>query len=250
MKANPYTPSVQQNREEQLLKYAPKVKRIVKYMAMRFPPGVDEDDITQAGMLGLLDAVDKFDTARDVNFGTYAEFRIRGAILDELRTMDWVPRSVRTAATEWGTNWQQLSSELGRTPSDHEMARKMEMSITEYHKFLSKASPVSVKSFEEISANLDDNDGGDLLEILITPDTPEDPFANLSVHQVKDQIAKIIEHLKEQEQLVLSLYYNEEMNLREIGEILGLRESRISQIHTKAILKIRAHLNRQRNLGI
>ena len=146
---NPYTEKTQQNREEELIKYAPLVKRVVTRMAARFPPGVDSDELYQVGMIGLLDAVDKFDPGRDVKFKTYAEFRIKGAILDELRSMDWVPRSVRAATNEWSRAWRSKTFESGREPSDQEMAEHMDMNMEEYHEFMLKASPTPLISIEE-----------------------------------------------------------------------------------------------------
>ena len=140
-KQNPYTEKTQQSREDQLIKHAPLVKRVVTRMAARFPPGVDQEELEQVGMIGLLDAVDKFDPTRDVQFKTYAEFRIKGAILDELRSMDWVPRSVRAATNEWGKVWRKQTFELGREPSDQEMAEQMGKNMDEYHEFIVKSSP-------------------------------------------------------------------------------------------------------------
>mgnify|MGYP000740000666 FL=1 len=133
---NPYTEKTQQSREDQLIKYAPLVRRVATRMAARFPPGIDQNELEQVGMIGLLDAVDKFDPTRDVKFKTYAEFRIKGAILDELRSMDWVPRSVRAATNEWSKAWRSQTFEIGREPTDQEMADQMEMSLEEYHEFI------------------------------------------------------------------------------------------------------------------
>jgi len=148
-KQNPYTEKTQQSREDQLIKHAPLVKRVVTRMAARFPPGVDQEELYQVGMIGLLDAVDKFDPTRDVKFKTYAEFRIKGAILDELRKMDWVPRSVRADTNKHSSAWRELSFELGREPSDQEMAGQMKMSMDEYYEFIRKASPTPLISIEE-----------------------------------------------------------------------------------------------------
>ncbi|MBC8257580.1 MAG: FliA/WhiG family RNA polymerase sigma factor [SAR324 cluster bacterium] len=238
---NPYTAKTQQSREDQLIKYAPLVKRVVTRMAARFPPGVDQDELYQVGMIGLLDAVDKFDPTRDVKFKTYAEFRIRGAILDELRSMDWVPRSVRAATNEHGVAWRNLTIELGREPSDLELAEELEMNLDEYHDFIRKASPTPLISIEEFKANSNQEDSVSLLEILAKPGE-KDPFVLLSMQQMKNKLADAVSELDEREQLVLSLYYQEELNLKEIGEVLGVIESRVSQIRTKTILKLRAKL--------
>ena len=240
-KQNPYTEKTQQSREDQLIKHAPLVKRVVTRMAARFPPGVDQEELYQVGMIGLLDAVDKFDLTRDVKFKTYAEFRIKGAILDELRKMDWVPRSVRADTNKHISAWRELSFELGREPSDQEMAGQMKMSMDEYYEFIRKASPTPLISIEEFKDYSNEEDSVSLLEILSKPGE-KDPFSILSLQQMKTKLAEAIGQLEEREQMVLALYYEEEMNLKEIGEILGVIESRVSQIRSKTILKLRAKL--------
>ena len=240
-KLNPYTEKTQQSREDQLIKHAPLVKRVVTRMAARFPPGVDQEELYQVGMIGLLDAVDKFDPTRDVKFKTYAEFRIKGAILDELRKMDWVPRSVRADTNKHSSIWRELSFELGREPSDQEMAGQMKMSMDEYYEFIRKASPTPLISIEEFKDYSNEEDSVSLLEILSKPGE-KDPFSILSLQQMKTKLAEAIGQLEEREQMVLALYYEEEMNLKEIGEILGVIESRVSQIRSKTILKLRAKL--------
>ena len=240
-KQNPYTEKTQQSREDQLIKHAPLVKRVVTRMAARFPPGVDQEELYQVGMIGLLDAVDKFDPTRDVKFKTYAEFRIKGAILDELRKMDWVPRSVRADTNKHSSVWRELSFELGREPSDQEMAGQMKMSMDEYYEFIRKASPTPLISIEEFKDYSNEEDSVSLLEILSKPGE-KDPFSILSLQQMKTKLAEAIGQLEEREQMVLALYYEEEMNLKEIGEILGVIESRVSQIRSKTILKLRAKL--------
>ncbi len=238
---NPYTEKTQQNREEELIKYAPLVKRVVTRMSARFPPGIDSNELYQVGMIGLLDAVDKFDPARDVKFKTYAEFRIKGAILDELRSMDWVPRSVRAATNEWSKAWRSQTIESGREPVDQEMAEQMGMSLDEYHDFILKASPIPIISIEEFKAHSNQEESTSLLDILSKPGE-KDPFTLLSMEQMKNKLSEAVSELEEREQQVLALYYQEEMNLKEIGEILGVIESRVSQIRSKTILKLRAKL--------
>lgn len=239
--ANPYTELTQQTREDLVLEHAPQIKRIVTRMAARFPPGVDQEELYQAGMMGLLDALEKFDASKEVQFKTYAEFRIKGAILDELREMDWVPRSVRAASNEWEGAWREKASELGREPTDTEMASQMDLSVSEYHQFLNKANPIPLISIEEFKTHTDDSETANLLEILSDPDS-KDPFSLVSLQQMQTKLSDAILKLNEQEQLVLSLYYDEEMNLKEIAQILGVVESRVSQIRTKSILKLRAML--------
>ena len=243
MKANPYADKSQQSREQQVLKYAPLLKRIVSRMASRFPPEVDPEEVYQAGMIGLLDAVDKFDPSRDIQFQTYAEYRIKGSILDELRALDWVPRGVRAAATEWERAWNEQCSVLGREPSDSEMATKLEMPLNQYHEFAANASPLSLVTIDQLGGSGDEEDGQSLLDILRDPDG-SDPFSELSMHQLKNRLQEAIEELPEREQTILSLYYIEELNMKEVAAVLGVGEARVSQLHTKIILKLRAKLRR------
>jgi RNA polymerase sigma factor for flagellar operon FliA len=242
VKANPYADKSQQSREQLVLKYAPLLKRIVSRMANRFPPEVDSEEVYQAGMIGLLDAVDKFDPSRDIQFQTYAEYRIRGSIIDELRALDWVPRGVRAAATEWERTWNEQCSTLGREPSDSEMATKLEMPLNEYHEFAAHASPLSLVTLDHLGGG-DDDEGQNLLDILRDPDG-SDPFSELSIQQLKSRLQEAIEDLPEREQTILSLYYVEELNMKEVAAVLGVGEARVSQLHTKIILKLRAKLRR------
>ena len=150
---NPYTEQTRQSREEQIEKHAHLVKRVVTRLAARLPPSVDKEELYHVGSIGLLDAVDKFDPKRDVKFKTYAEFRIKGAILDELRSMDWVPRSVRSATNEWSEAWRKMTFDHGREPSDHEMAEELDMNLEEYHQFIVKASPTPLISMKNLNLN-------------------------------------------------------------------------------------------------
>lgn len=243
MKANPYADKSQQSREQLVLKYAPLLKRIVSRMASRFPPEVDSEEVYQAGMIGLLDAVDKFDSSRDIQFQTYAEYRIKGSILDELRALDWVPRGVRAAATEWERAWNEQCSFLGREPSDTEMATKLEMPLNEYHDFVARASPLSLVTLDHLGGSGEEEEGQSLLDILRDPDG-SDPFSELSMHQLKSRLQEAILELTDREQTTLSLYYVEELNMKEVAAVLGVGEARVSQLHTKIILKLRAKLRR------
>ena len=230
-----------ENREEVIKQYSPMIKYVANRIAMRLPPHIEVDDLISVGVLGLIDAITKYDPTRGAKFKTYAEFRVRGAILDELRSMDWVPRSVRAATNEWGKAWRSQTFEYGREPSDQEMADHLEMNLEEYHEFILKASPTPLISIEEFNVHSNQEDSVSLLEILAKPGE-KDPFVLLSMQQMKSKLADAVAELEEREQLVLSLYYQEEMNLKEIGEILGVIESRVSQIRTKTILKLRAKL--------
>lgn len=240
MNSNPYVQHAKQSREDLVLEHAYLIKRIVSRMAARLPAEVDTEELYQAGSLGLLDAIDKFDPSKEVQFKTYAEFRIKGAIIDELRAMDWIPRSVRSAATKLEQAHVVLGNKLGREPTAHETARELEMSLKEYHEFLAKARPIPLVSLDSYGKK-DDDDSQDILEAQEDPDM-QDPFSVFSSEEMQEGLAEAIKTLPEQEQLILSLYYMEEMNLKEIGEILGISESRVSQIRTKVIVKLRVAL--------
>lgn len=242
MRPNPYAQQVKKSKEDLVLEHAHVIKHVVNRMAARLPPGVDKEELYQAGALGLLDAAEKFDTKKDVQFKTYAEIRIKGAILDELRAMDWIPRTVRAAAGQLEKAFLKLSNQFGREPTDREMASELDMPLKEYHDYLAKARPIPLLSLDSMGTSSDGEESQDILETLEDPDA-EDPFALYSSGEMKDKLADAIRTLPEQEQLVLSLYYMEEMNLKEIGEILSISESRVSQIRTKIIIKLRARLS-------
>ena len=239
MKPNPYVQQTKKSREDLVLENAYLIKRIVSRMSARLPAEVDKEELYQAGSLGLLDAVDKFDPSKEVQFKTYAEFRIKGAIIDELRAMDWIPRSVRSAASQLEQAYTLLQNQLGREPSDQEVAHELEMSLKEYHQFLGKARPIPLVSLDSYGKKGEDD--SDVFEVIEDPDI-DDPFMTYSSGEMKKNLAEALKTLPEQEQLILSLYYMEEMNLKEIGEILGVSESRVSQIRTKVIVKLRLAL--------
>ena len=224
------------SREELILKYAPLVRYIAERMAMRLPPSVSKDDLASAGILGLFDAIDKFDPERGVKFRTYAEHRIRGAILDELRKMDWVLRSVRRDVHRIEDAIRALESKFGRPPRDFEIAEYMGLDIEAYHRMLQKARGVNLLSLDETLPD------GSLSRFRNRASEDVSPLDELKIKELKKVIAGAISTLSEKEQLVVSLYYYDELTLREIGEVLDLTESRISQIHTKAIIRLRAKL--------
>jgi len=223
-------------REELILKYAPLVRYITERMAMRLPSHVSKDDLSSAGILGLFDAIDKFDPEKGVKFRTYAEHRIRGAMLDELRRMDWVMRSVRRDVHRIEDAIRALESKYGRTPRDFEVADYLNIDIEDYHRMLHKARGVNLLSLDETFL------GGVLSRFRSLESDDVSPFDELKIKELKKVIADAISALSEKEQIVVSLYYYDELTLREIGEVLDLTESRISQIHAKAIIKLRAKL--------
>ena len=236
-------PSQGLNREEMILKYAPLIKYIAHRLAMRLPSHISVKDLMSAGVIGLMHAVGRFDPGKNVSFKTYAEFRIRGAMLDELRALDWVPRSVRQKATQIEKTILRLEKERGRPVEDEEVAQELGISLEEYYSRIDGASGVSLVDIESVRQEIPGEVSRDLLGNLLA-DKGADPFHLFSVKELKGILAAAIEELLPREKTVLSLYYYEELTLKEIGEIMELTESRICQIHTKCILKLRGKLKR------
>jgi len=228
-------------RQELIVKYSPLIKYIANRIAMRLPSHIDTDDMINTGVLGLMDAIEKFDPERGVKFETYAEFRIKGAILDELRAMDWVPRSVRKIATWLETTGAELEKKLGRPASDEEMADAMDIEVDKLHEFLSRAGSISLLSLEMVSKYNDSRKP--LLDFLSDGDTAN-PLEQIKDDELKNVVARCIELLPEKEKMVVSLYYYDELTMKEIGKVLKLTESRVSQIHTKAIIRLKGKLRK------
>ncbi|MBM3382268.1 MAG: FliA/WhiG family RNA polymerase sigma factor [Betaproteobacteria bacterium] len=226
-------------RNQVIMDYAPLIKYIAQKIAARLPSNIDLDDLFSAGVIGLMDAIDKYDPGRDNKFKTYAEFRIRGAILDELRNQDWVPRSVRETNKREERARYELEQELKRPPEDKEVADRLQMPLEEFHA-KSGRTRVSMLSLEELGG-VHSGDKKSLLECLENPNS-KNPFMMLKQKGVRDIILKTVEELPEKQKLVLSLYYYEDLNLKEIGKILDVTESRVSQLHTQAVSKMRAKL--------
>jgi RNA polymerase sigma factor for flagellar operon FliA len=226
-------------RNQVIMDYAPLIKYIAQKIAARLPSNIDLDDLFSAGVIGLMDAIDKYDPSRDNKFKTYAEFRIRGAILDELRNQDWVPRSVRETNKKEERARYELEQKFGRPPTDKETAAHLEISLEEFHE-KSGRTRVSMLSLEELGG-VHSGDKKSLLECLENPNS-KNPFTMLKAKGVRDIILKTVEELPEKQKLVLSLYYYEDLNLKEIGRILDVTESRVSQLHTQAVQKMRAKL--------
>lgn len=229
-------------REELILEHTPLIRYVAGRIAMRLPAHVPLDDLISAGVLGLIDAVDKFDPEQNVKFKTYAEFRIRGAILDELRAMDWVPRSVRRKSTQLEEIFQQLQHQLGREPTDDEAAAELGVSLDQFYGLLDQVKAVNLLSLDDQENPLLGQLDADQVLAALGREESEDPLARLGLAELRSQVAKAIAGLPEKEKLVVSLYYYDELTMREIGEVLGYTESRISQMHTKAILRLRARL--------
>jgi RNA polymerase sigma factor for flagellar operon FliA len=222
-------------RNQVIMDYAPLIKYIAQKIAARLPSNIDLDDLFSAGVIGLMDAIDKYDPGRDNKFKTYAEFRIRGAILDELRNQDWVPRSVRESNKKEEKARIALEHKLGRPANDKEVAEFLEISLSDYHE-RSGRTRVSMLSIEELGGT-QAGDKKSLLECLENPNS-KNPFTQLKSKGVREMIMRTVEELPEKQKLVLSLYYYEDLNLKEIGRILDVTESRVSQLHTQAVQKM------------
>src|SRR6201988_2683958 len=229
-------------RDRLILTYAPLVKYVAGRLGSGLPAHVEEGDLVSYGLLGLISAIERYDPERDVKFETYAITRIKGAIIDELRALDWVPRSVRARAREIEKVHAKLEHQLHRTPTDEEMARELKISLEEFQEALVKISTSTVVALDELWAvSASSGDAVSLLDTLHDPDAP-DPEAMLAQSELKDRLADAIAALPEREKLVIALYYYENLTLREIGEVLGVTESRISQLHTKAVLRLKSRL--------
>jgi RNA polymerase sigma factor for flagellar operon FliA len=227
-------------KEKLILEYAPLIKFIAQKIAVRLPSNIEFDDLVSSGVIGLMDAIDKYDPSRDNKFKTYAEFRIRGAILDELRAQDWVPRSVREKAKQLERAHIRLEQQLCRVPTEDEITRELQISKEEYYELLNQVKSVSILSLDE-AGSFNSSDRKSILSLLESCKIPS-PIAQLNLKAVKEVVTKAIESLPEKQRLVLSLYYYEDLNLKEIGEVLDVTESRVSQLHTQAILWLKRKL--------
>jgi RNA polymerase sigma factor for flagellar operon FliA len=222
------------------MEYAPLVKYIANRVAMRLPPHIEVADLINAGILGLIDAVEKFDPSKEVKFKTYAEIRIRGAILDELRSMDWIPRSIRKVINKLMSAYHELEQQLGRPARDEEMAEQLGLQMDDFYRLLKQSAGVPLISLDVV---MDPEDKRrDILSCIVDPKS-SNAFGVLGLNEVKDSVARAIEDLPEKEREVISLYYYDELTMKEIGEVLDLTESRVSQIHTKAILRLRVRIS-------
>ena len=224
------------HREDLILKYAPLVKKIAERMALRLPPQISKEELIGPGILGLFDAIEKFDSTKGIKFRTYANLRIKGAILDELRKMDWISRSVRRNINRIEDTIRALELKLDRAPKDDEIAEEMGLDIESYYKMISKSCGVNLLSLDELML-----DGSTPKISKQVSDVPS-PFDDLKIKEIKSIISKALSTLSKKEQLVMSLYYYEELTLKEIASVLNLTESRISQIHSKAIIRLRVKM--------
>ncbi len=232
-------------RDKFIKQYMPLVKYVAGKVAVGLPASVEFDDLVGYGQFGLLDAINKYDTAKNVKFKTYAVTRIRGAIFDELRQIDWVPRSVRQKSREIEDAITSLESKLGRTASDEEIAKSLNMSEDEYHRTVMKVSGTSVLSLNDVWYAGDDNYNSSIGNNIESPSSLN-PDVIAEREEIKKVIAQAINELPEKEKMVIVLYYHEDLTFKEIGEVLEVSESRISQLNAKANLRLRAKLTNLR----
>jgi len=231
-----YTAVQEQDSDSLVIQHAPLVKRIAYHLINRLPPNVQSDDLIQAGMIGLLEASRNYDPNQGASFETYAGIRIRGAMLDEIRRSDWTPRSVHRKARMVADAMRSIENEQGREARDVEVANALEVSLQQYHKILQDASGCRVFSLEDLQAVGELPQGRSNSSI-------SGPFEGMQRDAFKRALADSIAGLPERERLVIALYYDEELNLREIGQILGVSESRVCQIHSQATLRLRSRLS-------
>jgi RNA polymerase sigma factor for flagellar operon FliA len=237
-RASTYTP-LQGDREEILRRYMPLVRRVVQRLAVRKPPHIELDDLVSWGIVGLLDAIGKYDPKKEALFSTYAQFRIRGAILDHLRSLDWVPRSVRQKAALVEKISHELEGRLGRPPTEDELADELGMSLEDYQELLTKVGEMSLFSLEDLGFG----SGEERFNLERGEDEGEaDPLRALLTQERVALVAQAIARLPEREKLIISLYYNDELTMKEVGAVLGLTESRVSQLHSQATLRLKSHL--------
>lgn len=229
-------------REQLILHYAPLVSAVAGRVGMRLPSTVEQADLVSYGMFGLIDAIEKYETGRAVKFESYASSRIRGAIIDELRAMDWVPRSVRTKARSVDRAYAELEAKLHRAPTESEVAAHLEIAVSELRQTFSQLSTVNIAALDELLGGGEDRQGGVSLVDTLGDERTEDPAGSLDAAETKYLLARAIEQLTDRERMVVVLYYYEGMTLAEIGRVLGVTESRISQMHTAAMLRLRTRL--------
>ena len=234
----PPEPFDRENREQIIKDYVPLVKFVAHRVASRLPSHVELDDLINSGILGLMDAIEKFEPARNIKFKTYAELRVKGAILDGLRDLDWVPRSLRRKKKDIENAYHLLEQQMGRAATDEEVAVHLGVPLEELHKNLDELKGVTLGTFVEVG---EDGEGESLISFVPDPDA-EDPHQTFQATEIKDILRRAMEVLPKKEKFVVQLYYFDELTMKEIGTLLNITESRVSQLHTKAMLRLRGKL--------
>jgi len=229
-------------REQLLARYTPLIKYVVERLAVGLPKNVDHEDLMSAGMLGLLDAYDKFDDKKGTKFETYAVWRIKGAVLDQLRALDWASRSIRRKAREVDASMRRLDQRLGRAASEEEIAKEAKMPLGDYHRLMDQVRGAVLLSLDEVRTP-EDGDSIGLADMIEDPSTP-DVLARIEEEETRALLLETLNQLPEQERVVVALYYYEHMTLREIGLTLGISESRVSQVHSRAVVRLKSRVRR------
>ena len=232
-----YTATGILDKERHVAEFAPLVKRIAHHMMAKLPASVQVDDLVQAGMIGLLDAISRYEDSLGAQFETYAAQRIRGAMLDELRRADWLPRSLRKKMRRIEAAVNALEQRLGCSPTEQDLANELNVSLAEYQEILQDARGGQLIYYEDFRQE----DDGNFLDRLC-PDPEHNPLEDMLDEDLRSRLIKAIEDLPSREKLVMGMHYEQEMNLREIGEVLGVSESRVCQLHTQAIARVRSRL--------
>lgn len=230
-----YTAQGRYKQQDQLGEYMPLVRRQALSLQVRLPASIELDDLIQAGTVGLLEALGRFDATQGASFATFASQRIRGAMMDELRTRDWLPRSVRRAARSVDDAVRRLEQKLGRAPDEAEIAGELDMPLADYQQLLHDTNSGYLLPYEELAVDVGEPAGHSESIGL--------PFEALLGHQQRAGLTAAIEALPEREKLLMALYYQEELNLKEVGAVLGVTESRVSQLHSQAVSRLRAKLH-------
>lgn len=235
-------------RDQLILAYSPLVKYVAGRMSSGLPAHIEEGDLISYGLLGLISAIERFEPERNIKFETYAVSRIRGSIIDELRALDWVPRSVRSWARKVEATIARLENELMRAPNDDEIAVELGVGVDEFQDILNQISCASIVALDEFwNVQGTGQERVNLIDTIEDTDAP-DPSRAFRVQSIKETLAAAIQRLPERERIVVGLYYYEGLTLKEIGEVLGVTESRISQLHTKAILRLRGRIKEEIDL--
>lgn len=230
------------SREKLILHYAPLVKYVAQRVGVGLPPSVQLEDLVSYGVFGLMDAIEKYNPDRGIKFETYAVARIKGAIIDGLRADDWVPRSIRQKAKQVEKAYGELEEELSRVPTDSEVANHLGVSHAEYLKLIESLSSVSIVALDELWTGSDEKPEGFLLVDMVEDHRALEPEKTVELEEMKEILTDAIGKLPERERLIVSLYYYEGLTMKEIGEVLGVSESRVCQIHTRAVLRLKARL--------
>ncbi|MEN3038904.1 MAG: FliA/WhiG family RNA polymerase sigma factor [Candidatus Kryptonium sp.] len=230
--------------ERVIEEFIPRINQIASKYAYLGNPVLSKEDLVSAGIIGLIEAYQRFDPNKKVNFRTYAEFRIKGAILDEIRKVDIIPRSTREKISELEDRIRALHLKLGRMPEEEEIAEAMGLTLDEYQRFLENIKGVSFLDLESLRQKMPDLDEEDIFEFIPSQTTKNDPFENYALRELQEKLEKALTYLSEKERLILTLYYYEDLNMREIAKILDYTEGRISQLHNQAIMKLRSIMNK------